>query len=283
MAAMNLGQGNYGYTVGQGVADANQGLFAAMNNPANKGTTVGGAIGGTTNQDLLKTINAPSPAPIPTPKLPDYQQPTYKQPDLLNPQQGSVISPELLNSQINAAQATNNRATGTQQQQQLGSLAGRGVGVHSPLAAAIQAQLQGANIGANAQSSLQAQNNAAMLNANYAQGMNQALLGNAANVYGSQVAGGAQAYGAGIGGLTSLYGTQAGAQTSQLNALRQAAANAYGSNLGYQGQVESSLLGLEGSRYSSDASKSAAIAAANIQAQASKQNAIVNALASFAS
>jgi hypothetical protein len=227
------------------------------------------------------------------PTLPTFNMPQFQQASLLNPQDMPVISRDLLSQQINQAQAGNTTATGTAIRNARQGLAGRGLGGTSPLAQGLTQQLQGSLIGANAQASLQAQQNAAQLNAGYAQAMNQALLQQASSVYGAQAGAAASAYGTDVSGLTNIYGTQVGGLTSmygtesqaqqalqnqQMQALQAAynaevaaQANMYGSQMGLQGQIYGANLGYQGQ-----------IGAAQLAAQASQRNAILSALAGFA-
>ena len=221
--------------------------------------------------DQLLGMNSSSPtAPtLPsTPNLPQYSLPAYQSPTLIDPQSGPVISKDLLNQQVNRSFGSNAQQAATASRTATEGLAGRGLGSNSPLARALNQQIQGSMLGANSQSALAAQENAASQNAQYAQAMNQAYLQNAANVYGSQTGATSNAYGSLLGGLTNLYGTQVGGLTSIYstqaaleNARRAALASAYGSDTSLQGQLLSGQLSQEGQLGAADISKAAQITA----------------------
>lgn len=328
------GQGSYGYGGGGGGAYSSDlsGLKSQALQPSSQLSSDIGkqyqASQGQSNQLLGQlTSNAASPLAPPTlpnaPNVSQYVQPTFQQAQLLNPKDMPVVSQDLLNQQINSAFGSNAQAAATAQRTSTQGLAGRGLGAESPLARSLNAQIQGSMIGANSQAALSAQQNAANLNAQYAQAINQALINQAASVYGSQTQGAvgsyesmnqtlANLYGTQVGGLTSLYGTQAGAQASLENARRQALASAFGNitglqgqqlglqgqlaaaQLGYQGQITAADLAAQASRYGATTAANAniygtnvgyqqAIQAAQIAAAASRQNAILQSLANFAS
>lgn len=263
------------------------------------GGSYGYGASGHDQANFAQIIGAPagSVAPPPTfkdaPVIKDYVQPDFHQANLIDPQSMPVISQGLLSQQINNALGSNAQQAATAIRQSGQTLGGRGLGSHSPLAQGMQNQIRASQLGANSQASLTAQNNAAQQNAAYAQAMNQALIGQAANVYGSQTQGAlgayqnlnstnAQEYASQLQALMSGYGTQVGAQTSQENARRQAAAGAYGSLLGYKGQIGSSQNAANASIYGTNVGYQRDIQAAQIQAAASKQNALLQSLASFA-
>lgn len=222
-----------------------------------------------------------APPQVPTPRSgggtpPPLNQEAFR-PSLVNPASGPVVSPDLLNQQINASQAQNTAAAQGQVRRQTQDLAGRGLGSASPLAQAIQAQIYGQNLGANSQSALQARTNAAQLNSQYAQGLNQASINAAAQRYAAAQAAqgsmfgalqGAQAsqYGSQVDALSRLYGAQAGAQAQLGAAGIGAGASTYNAGLGYLG-----------STYGAGLDYQASLA----QTQASKQNALLQALAQF--
>lgn len=334
----NVGQlwggGSYGYGSGDGGTSSSQ--LEGVKREALKGSTdlssnVGNQYQASQAQSnqLLGQLSTNAASVLPSPTLPNaptisqYVQPTFQQAQLLDPRQMPVVSQDLLNQQINQAFGSNAQAAATAQRTSSQGLAGRGLGADSPMARSLNAQIQGSMIGADSQSALAAQQNAANLNAQYTQAMNQALINQAASVYGSQTQGAlgsyesmnqalANIYGTQVGGLTSVYGTQAGAQASLENARRQALASAFGNitglqgqqlglqgqlaaaQLGYQGQVTAADLAAQASRYGATTAANAniygtnvgyqqAIQAAQIAAAASKQNAILQSLANFAS
>ena len=270
---------------------------------------------------LLARINSPTPTAAappsigPAPKIGAYTQPKFEQASLIDPQSMPVISQGLLSQQINNALGSNAQQSATAIRQAGQGLGGRGLGANSPLAQGMQNQIRASEIGANSQASLAAQNNAAQQNAAYAQAMNQALIGQAAQVYGSQTQGalgayesqnttGAADYSAQLQALMSGYGSQVGAQSSMYNAGQQAAASGYGSQLGLQGQLGAADLQRRAALGAADLQRQATLGAsqnasnaniygtntgyqqainvANIQSQASRQNALLQSLASFA-
>lgn len=335
--ASNVGQlgggGSYGYG---GPGGGYSGNLDQIKGEALKGSTqlatdVGNQYQASQAQgnQLLGQLSANAASPLAPPTLPNaptisqYVQPTFQQAQLLDPRQMPVVSQDLLNQQINQAFGSNAQAAATAQRTSSQGVAGRGLGADSPMARSLNAQIQGSMIGANSQAALAAQQNAANLNAQYTQAMNQALINQAASVYGSQTQGAlggyqsmnqalANLYGTQVGGLTSIYGTQAGAQASLENARRQALASAFGNitglqgqqlglqgqmaaaQLGYQGQITAADLAAQASRYGATTAANAniygtnvgyqqAIQAAQIAAAASRQNAILQSLANFAS
>jgi hypothetical protein len=227
------------------------------------------------------------------PNIPQFQAPTFNQAQLIDPASGPVIGKGLLNQQISNAYAQNAMMTETAIRNQRSTMGGRGLGAASPAALAVSGQLQGARIGANAQAALGAQQNAATLNAQYAQAMNQALIQQAANVYGTQMQGATSAYGTNVGALTGMYGTDIGALSSSL-----------GSQLGYEGQMGSAAQSAQASMYGAyqqalasqygtrmqgatslygtNVGYQQALQIAQIQAQASQRNAILQALSGLA-
>lgn len=331
---MGGGGGSYGYGGGGGGAYSSD-LSGLKSQALQPSTDLSSAIGGqykesqAQSNQLLGQLSASAASPLAPPTLPNapnisqYVQPAFQQAQLLNPKDMPVISQDLLNQQINSAFGSNAQAAATAQRTSTQGVAGRGLGADSPMARSLNAQIQGSMIGANSQSALSAQQNAANLNAQYAQAINQALINQAASVYGSQTQGAvgsyesmnqalANLYGTQVGGLTSLYGTEAGAQASLENARRQALSSAFGNitglqgqqlglqgqlaaaQLGYQGQITAADLASQASRYGATTAANAniygtnvgyqqAIQAAQIAAAASRQNAILQSLANFAS
>lgn len=324
----SYGYGGYGGAYSQGLEGTKR---EALKGSSELSANVGNLYQQTQNQgnQLLGQLSANAVSPLAPPTLPNapniaqYVQPTFQQAQLLDPRDMPVISQGLLNQQINSALGNNAQAAATAQRTATQGLAGRGLGADSPMARSLNAQIQGSMIGANSQASLAAQQNAANLNAQYAQAINQALINQAASVYGSQTQGAvgsyqsmnqalASLYGTQVGGLTSIYGTQAGAQASLENARRQALASAFGNitglqgqqlglqgqlaaaQLGYQGQITAADLAAQASRYGATTAANAniygtnvgyqqAIQSAQIAAAASRQNALLQSLAQFAS
>lgn len=227
------------------------------------------------------------------PNIPQFQAPTFQQANLLNPQDMPVISQDLLNQQISNAYAQNQQMTQTAIRGQQSAMGGKGLGAASPAARAIAAQLEGSRIGSSAQAAMGLQQNAAGLNAQYAQAMNQALIQQAASVYGTQMQGATTAYGTDVGALTGMYGTDVGALQSAL-----------GSQLGYEGQMGSAAQAAQASMYGNyqqalasqyatnvggatsiygtNVGYQQALQAAQLQAQTSQRNAILQALAGLA-
>ena len=223
------------------------------------------------------------------PNLPKYAPPSQMvQAPYIDPTTNSVISPALLNSQINSQLAQNQQMAGNQIQQMRGGLGGRGVGGASPLNAALTNQTKAMLIAANSQSALGLQNNAQTQNANYAQAMNQAWaqqagaentalinanqgaygdvlqslmggytgqLGLIGNLVGTQGQYLAATHGTDVNALAQLYGTMVGGATSAYGTEQGAAASEYGSYAQYLANLE--------------------------QVRASEKNALINALGQF--
>ena len=267
---------------------ADYGKFAASDNPL---------IGQIANM-ASNPIQAPDMPNAPT--LPTYQLPQFQQANLLNPSDMPVISRDLLNQQVNAGRAQNQMQAATDIQKSMGGLAGRGVAPGSPLARQMTGQIQAGLLGANAASSMAAEQSAANLNAQYAQAMNQALIQQASSVYGAQAGATEGAYGANLGALQSMYGSQLGllgseyqSQASMRNAGLGALQGMYGQQLGYAGtmgsaelqrqaQLESSQMAANANIYGTNMSYQQALNVANIQRQTQQQNAILQALSQFA-
>ena len=262
----------FGSILGQQGSGGGSGI-ATLSPPPSYG---GGGGGG--GFQLPSAPALPAAPSLATPKVPDAPVlPTYAPPSqmmqarYIDPTTNSVISPQLLESQINQQLATNQQTAGSQIQQIRGGLGGRGVGGSSPLNQALAAQTNAALIGANAQSVTGLRTGAATENANYAQAMNQAWaqqagventalinanqgaygdivqglmsgygnqLGLIGNMFGTQGQLAGTTYGAGVGALASMYGASAGAASSAYGADRGAAASEYGSYAQYLANLE---------------------------------------------
>lgn len=278
---------------------ADYGQFASSNNPL---------IGQIANMasNPLQAPDMPN-----APNLPTYQLPQFQQANLLNPSDMPVISRDLLNQQVNAGRAQNQMQAATDIQKSVGGLAGRGVAPGSPLARSMTGQIQAGLLGANAASSMAAEQSAANLNAQYAQAMNQALIQQASSVYGAQAGATEGAYGANIGALQAMYGSQLGllgseyqSQASMRNAGLGALQGMYGQQLGYAGQMGSAELQRQSQLGAAELQRQAQLGSAqmaananiygtnmgyrqgvdvaNIQRQWQQQNAILDSLSRFA-
>ncbi len=198
-----------------------------------------------------------------------------------------VISQPMVQQQVNSARAHNDATAAGQIRRTNQQVAGQGYGSRSPLAMALQGQVQSANAATNADTARQTRLDAATLNASDSQARQIAQMQQQASMYGSDQSRAASQYGADSPRTACMYGSDQALQA----ALSSAAANRYGSDqarassqygadqslkaagVGANASMYGADRGAQSSMYGSDRALQGQLGAANVGANASMYNA----------